>query len=71
MKQSRSPSSHSVSKPSRQGQAPVQASDSHDDARLMNMLARAASAEREAGELAYGCVDWYLYGPEALSPVSH
>ncbi len=71
MKQSQSRSNNSVSKPSRQGQAPVQASDSHDDAGLTNMLARASSAEREVGELTYGCVDWYLYGPEALSAVSH
>ena len=71
MKQSQTRPSSSVSKPSRQGQAPLQANDSPDDARLMNMLARASSAKHEAGELAYGCVDWYLYGPEALSAIGH
>jgi hypothetical protein len=52
-------------------QAPVQSSDPYDSTRLMNTVARAASTEREAGELAYGCVDWFLYGPEALSSIGH
>jgi len=54
-----------------QRQAPVQSSDPSDPTRVINAVTRASSAEREARDLAYGCVDWFLYGPEALSSVGH
>jgi hypothetical protein len=48
----------------------VNTDDSDEQARLMNLLARACGVESSAQELAYGCVDWYLYGAEAGAPAT-
>lgn len=48
----------------------VSAGGSDEQARLMNLLARACGAESSTQELAYGCVDWYLYSPDAVAPAT-
>jgi hypothetical protein len=52
-------------------QAVINPGISQDHAGVMNLLARLRNTDTPSQELAYGCVDWYLYGPETLAAVSH
>ena len=40
--------------------------DVQDIARWTNLFARTSSTEIASNDLAYGCVDWYLYNGEPL-----
>jgi hypothetical protein len=44
--------------------------DLQDAVRWTNLFARTTSAET-TGDLAYGCVDWYLYSGEPLRSVGY
>jgi hypothetical protein len=45
--------------------------DTQDRERWTNLFARTCSSEAAAADLAYGCVDWYLYGGEPLRSVGY
>lgn len=45
--------------------------DTQDLARWSNLFARASSTETVTSDLAYGCVDWYLYSGEPLRSVGY
>lgn len=45
--------------------------DAQDYVRWTNLFARTSSTETATGDLAYGCVDWYLYSGEPLRSVSY
>jgi hypothetical protein len=42
-----------------------------DHERWTNLFARTCSSETAAADLAYGCVDWYLYNGEPLRSVGY
>lgn len=42
-----------------------------DHVRWKNLFARTAGADTATGDLAYGCVDWYLYSGEPLRSVGY
>jgi hypothetical protein len=44
--------------------------DTQDYARWTNLFARTSSTATATSELAYGCVDWYLYSGEPLRSIS-
>lgn len=45
--------------------------DTQDHARWTHLLARTAGDGTATGDLAYGCVDWYLYSGEALRSMGY
>ena len=45
--------------------------DTQDPVRWTDLFARTASTATATGDLVYGCVDWYLYSGEALTPVGY
>jgi hypothetical protein len=45
--------------------------DAQDYVRWSNLFARTSSTETATGDLAYGCVDWYLYNGEPLGSVRY
>lgn len=45
-------------------------SGAQDDARWKNLASRTLGAATGPSDLAYGCVDWYLYNGETLRSVS-
>jgi len=47
------------------------AANTQDYERWTNLFARASSAEAATGDLAYGCVDWYLYSGKPLQSVGY
>ena len=55
--------------PARPRMAPP--TDMQDHVRWSNLFARTSSTETATGDLAYGCVDWYLYSGKPLSSVSY
>ena len=59
------------SKPLQQRPRMPLSTDTQDSARWTNLFARASSADSATDDLAYGCVDWYLYSGEPLRSVGH
>jgi hypothetical protein len=47
------------------------ATNAQDYERWANLFARTSSAEAATADLAYGCVDWYLYSGEPLQSVRY